>query len=182
MYSVVLMMSLSGGVEVPDFGRRRCSCSCSGAYSSCSGCHGCHGGRRARGCHGCSGSYSCCGGAPGCSGSYRPGMAPGRAPSGEPIPRPKKTSQAEDRATVVVNLPADARLTVGGQLTTNTSGLRRFITPPLPTDGESYYYTFRAEIVRDGQTRAAVQEVAVRPGQETRVTFDFAPTEVAQAP
>jgi uncharacterized protein (TIGR03000 family) len=179
MYSVVLMMSLSGGGEVPDFGRRSCSCSCSGSYRSCSGysgCHGCHGERRA-----CSGSYGCCGGASGCSGSY-PGMAPGyRAPSGEPIPRPKKTTQLEDRASVVVNLPADARLTVDGQVTTSTSAQRRFITPPLRTEGESYY-TFRVEIVRDGQTQSAVQEVAVRRGQETQVTFDFAPTGVAQAP
>jgi hypothetical protein len=51
----------------------------------------------------------------------------------------------------------------------------------LPGDGE-FQYVFRAEIVRDGQTLSAVQQVAVRPGQETPVTFDFAPTPVVRTP
>jgi uncharacterized protein (TIGR03000 family) len=180
MYSVVLMMSLTGGMEAPDFGRCRCSCSCSG-YSSCRGyssCHGCHGGRRARRCHGCCGGYGCSGGRYGCCGG---GGCGGGAmpPAGERVPAPKKT-QADDRATIVVNLPADARLTVGGQPTTSTSSERRFITPPLATDRDSHY-TFRAEIVRDGQTVSVIREVAVRPGEETQVTLDFAPAGVAAA-
>src|SRR5947209_1641445 len=144
MYSVVLMMSLSGGMEVPDFGGRRCSCSCSGGYSSCSGyCSGsCHGGRRARRCHGCSGGYSrgCCGGYSHgcCGGSGCSGTMPGyRPPAGERVPPPKKTQAEQDRATIVVNLPADAKLTVGGQATSSTSAQRRFITPALESDREA---------------------------------------------
>jgi uncharacterized protein (TIGR03000 family) len=96
------------------------------------------------------------------------------------VPAPKKIS-AEDRATIVVNLPADAKLTVGGQPTTSTSAQRRFLSPPLEADRE-FYYVFRAEIVRDGQVVSASQQVAVRPGRETQVTFDLAPTGVALAP
>jgi uncharacterized protein (TIGR03000 family) len=174
MYSVVLMMSLTGGTEVPEFGRRSC-CGCSGGYSCCGGCHG---GRRARRCHGCCGGYSCCGGgAYGCCGGTAPMSRP---PSGERVPPPKKT-QAEDRGTIVVTLPAEARLTIGGRPTTSTSALRRFITPPLSADREAFY-TMRAEILRDGQPVAIEQQVAVRPGQETRVSFDFAATAVASAP
>lgn len=82
MYSVVLMMALSGGTESVDFGHR-CSGGCSGY--ACSGCYGggcygggcfgggCHGRRHHR-CHGCSGgcwggcSGMCSGGWGGCSG------------------------------------------------------------------------------------------------------------------
>jgi uncharacterized protein (TIGR03000 family) len=174
MYSVVLMMSLTGGMETPDFGRRSCRCSCSG-YSSCSG--SCHGGRRSRRCHGCCGGYSgCCGGYQGCCGGMPPAY---RQPPGERVPPPKKV-QAEDRATVVVNLPADARLTVGGRPTASTSAQRHFITPALP-EGDSFY-VLRAEIVRDGRTLTAEQRIAVRPGEETRVNFDFAPAGIALAP
>jgi uncharacterized protein (TIGR03000 family) len=52
MYSVVLMMALSGGAEVPDRG-------------GCHGCHGCRGGCYGGGCHGCyggGGCYGCWGG------------------------------------------------------------------------------------------------------------------------
>jgi uncharacterized protein (TIGR03000 family) len=83
---------------------------------------------------------------------------------------------------VKVTLPADARLMVGDHLTTSTSSERRFITPPIPSGSEGYY-TLKAEIVRNGQTITAVQRVAVRAGQETPVTFDFASSKgVALAP
>jgi uncharacterized protein (TIGR03000 family) len=90
MYSVVLLMALSGGAEAPDCHRNSChGCSggCTGYVSTCGGCsgggcwgsschgggHGCHGGgglfhrgHRGHGCHGgcsgsCSGYYSCSG-------------------------------------------------------------------------------------------------------------------------
>ena len=45
MYSVVLMMAMSGGGEVPDFGRRGCNGCNGGGCSSSYGCNGgCHGG------------------------------------------------------------------------------------------------------------------------------------------
>jgi len=53
MYSVVLMMAMTGPTEMPEFGRRGCH-GCCGGYSSC---HGCYGGYSS--CHGCwGGSYS----------------------------------------------------------------------------------------------------------------------------
>ncbi len=79
MYSVVLMMALSGGTETPDFGHRRSCCSggyggCySSCYSSCSGGRGHGHRRRGHGCHGggyCSGGYGGCYGGGYCSGGY----------------------------------------------------------------------------------------------------------------
>jgi uncharacterized protein (TIGR03000 family) len=95
MYSVVLMMALSGGGDAVDFGHRK-ACHGGGACSGAVACHGavvahgctgaghCHG-RVARGCHGaagCTGSchggglfskhraHRCHGSSYGCSGSY----------------------------------------------------------------------------------------------------------------
>jgi uncharacterized protein (TIGR03000 family) len=67
MYSVVLMMALSGGAESADFGQRKChggggcagsvAASCSGRAARSHGCHGSRGGLfGGRKCHGCSGA------------------------------------------------------------------------------------------------------------------------------
>jgi uncharacterized protein (TIGR03000 family) len=82
MYSVVLMMAMTSGGDLPDLGHRHGGCcggytsccggygySCCGGYAyggySCCGgyvdyCGCCGGGRHHR--HGCCGGYSCCGG------------------------------------------------------------------------------------------------------------------------
>jgi len=54
MYSIVLMMALSGGTETPSFhGRHGDCCGCAG-YSGCNGgCYGGHGGCWGGGCNGC---------------------------------------------------------------------------------------------------------------------------------
>jgi uncharacterized protein (TIGR03000 family) len=75
-------------------------------------------------------------------------------------------------ATIVVSLPADARLTVDGQPTTSTTALRRFVTPPLPA-GRDFEYTFRAEIVRGDLTLAMTRKVTVRAGQQTDVRMEL---------
>jgi uncharacterized protein (TIGR03000 family) len=69
MYSVVLMMALTSGGDVPALGHGGC-CGCYGGGYSCGGGHGCHGGRsrghgchggRSHGCHGGHRSHGCCG-------------------------------------------------------------------------------------------------------------------------
>jgi uncharacterized protein (TIGR03000 family) len=97
MYSVVLMMAMTSGGDVADFGHRHGGCCggesyssccggsyaysscCGGSYSCCGGSYGdcCGGGRhhhRLFGRHhgGCCGgeSYGCCGGYSGCCGGY----------------------------------------------------------------------------------------------------------------
>ena len=82
-------------------------------------------------------------------------------------------------ATIVVNLPEDARLTVDDTPTKGTSTSRVFTTPPLDR-GRSYYYTLKGEIVRDGRTITATKRVVFRAGAETRVSLDFPDKNVAQ--
>jgi len=67
MYSVVLMVALTGGAETPamGWGCKGCDCSCS-SYScsgcssySCHGCKGCFGSWGCSKCHGCSSCSKC---------------------------------------------------------------------------------------------------------------------------
>jgi uncharacterized protein (TIGR03000 family) len=83
------------------------------------------------------------------------------------------------RATIVVNLPAEAKLSVDGTATAKTSATREFVTPPLQ-NGKTYVYTMKAEVVRDGEAQVVSKEVTVRPGQTTNVSFDFPVTTAAK--
>jgi uncharacterized protein (TIGR03000 family) len=169
-------------------------CSSTVAVGCSSGCssrgHGCHGGGLFSGggglfhrnrCSGaCSGSV-CSGAVVGCSSGCTGGtVVPPTTkpmPKSEPVPPPKKTAVSAP-ATIVVNLPADARLIVDGAQTTSTSDRRTLVTPELAF-GATYVYTFQAEIVREGRTMAQTQQVSVRGGDVSTVRFDFSTQPVA---
>ena len=59
-------------------------------------------------------------------------------------------------ATIVVTLPADARLNFDGSPTRTTSARRVFTSPPLQP-GQSYQYTLTAEISREGRPVTVTQ-------------------------
>ncbi len=207
MYSAVLMLALTAGSESADFGRNRChsndygccgtvayGCSgyghggygCSGAYG-CSAGHGCHerGGlfhRNRCSCPPvCSGAVYGCATTYGCS-TYAPVPAPPEMkkemPKGEKIQEPKKTGAVNVPATIIVSLPADARLTVDGAPTTSTSERRTLMTPVLEGDS-TYVYTMQAEITREGRVQTETQQVTVRGGQVSNVRFNFSTQSVA---
>ncbi|MBI1913841.1 MAG: TIGR03000 domain-containing protein [Planctomycetes bacterium] len=178
MYSVVVLMALSGGVDTPDFGRRGCH----GCDGGCYGGYGCHGGR-AHGRHGRHGCYGGCYGG-GCyggcygggcyggcyGGGYGPGPGPGPGP--KPMPGPKTGLDTPSPATVVVTLPADAKLTIDDYVTNSTSERRVFLSPAL-TPGKIYSYTLKAEVLRDNKPQVITKEVTVRAGEETPISFEF---------
>lgn len=209
MYSVVLMMALSGNAQATDFGHRACSgCngSCSG-YVACSGCHG--RARRSRGCSGCTGAPVCppaccggrrgglfhrnrgCNGCSGCHGVVYSGCTGGYVgctgghPTGEPQMAPKTEKiptppkKTKASATIIVTLPASALLTVDGNATRSTSARRTFISPVLES-GADYYYTFRAELSQDGTVRTQTRQVTVRGGETTSVPFSFSGQTIAR--
>jgi uncharacterized protein (TIGR03000 family) len=129
-----------------------------------------------RGGHGCAPAAcatcapaSACAAAPACSG----GVCAIAAPGGYAL-----AEAADGTATVLVELPADATLTVDGVATTSTSTNRVFVTPPLE-NGQTFHYTLTAQVVRDGQTQTVTRQVAVRAGEETRVTLDVPAAAVA---
>jgi uncharacterized protein (TIGR03000 family) len=172
--------------------------SCNGCYGGY-GCYGsgCYGGYGGYGCSGsgCYGGYGCNGGY-GCYGSGCYGgtpVAPGtpaeqikiepkkdEAPKGEEKPKieekPKAGEDAAVRpapATLVVSLPTNAVLTVDGAATKSTSAERTFITPDL-SRGKEYFYRLQATWESDGKTIVVNKRVAVRPGQEVRVSLGAA--------
>ena len=218
MYSVVLMMALTGSGDVPAFGHRNgCYGGCNGYY----GCNGCYGGYGCYGYggygYGCYGSYACgCWGGGyvsyGCYGGYGYGCSGGVIYQGaegavmpdhkgkagekpskgkrptkgkrEKVAPPKGDKGGEEAlapapATIFVSLPAEAKLTIDGTATQSTSATRAFASPALEP-GQQYYYTLKAEIVRDGKTVSTSRRVAVRAGEETRVRLEFPVQSVAQ--
>jgi uncharacterized protein (TIGR03000 family) len=83
-------------------------------------------------------------------------------------------------ARVTVRLPEDARLYVDDVLCALTSGQRSFETPKLEP-GRAYYYTLKAEVVRNGRTESESKRIVVHAGKETAVTFGAAaPVQAAQ--
>jgi uncharacterized protein (TIGR03000 family) len=108
----------------------------------------------------------------------QPGTPPAK-PDGTPAVGGKEEASLVAPATIVVSLPADARLMIDDNPTSSTSAIRTFATPALQT-GKEFSYTLKGQIVRDGRTITATKEVAVRGGAETRVTLDFPEASVAQ--
>jgi uncharacterized protein (TIGR03000 family) len=77
---------------------------------------------------------------------------------------------AADVAKVTVMLPNDAKLFIDGVECPLTSNPRIFETPRLEA-GRQYYYTLKAEVVRDGRTKADSRRVVVEAGRTTQVEF-----------
>jgi uncharacterized protein (TIGR03000 family) len=77
-----------------------------------------------------------------------------------------------NEAIIVVNLPADATLTVDGERTQSTSGTRVFVSPPLQP-GKTFQYTLRAEVNRDGRHETSSKTVDVQAGRTSQVNIEF---------
>jgi uncharacterized protein (TIGR03000 family) len=168
---------------------------CSGGLfkSSCHGCTGytsCHGCTGYTSCHGCTGYTSCCGGGMfglfkrghgctgysctgctgySCSGCYGTPVPVG--PKEMPIPAPKKEEPKKTSATITVSVPVDAKISIDGNPTKSTSAVRVFATPEL-TPGTVYYYTISAEVVRDGKTVTASEQIAVEAGLNASLSLN----------
>src|SRR5436305_6226103 len=117
-----------------------------------------------------------------------PGMPPPpavRPEGGRPAPAPAPAAGGDARpplvlanqAQVIVSLPADAKLFIDDQPTVSTSANRTFVSPTLDA-GKDYYYTLKAEVVRDGQPVSVYRQLTVRAGETVQATFQF-PTTVA---
>jgi len=201
MYTMVLMAAMSGGADMPDCHRRRGCHGCDGNYG------GCHGRVYSGGCHGTV-SYGCSGGGVyyGSGGYYGGGGYPYRTmppvrmekgEKGEKIPPPKKGNGGEEQiqppnredlpppetsARLTIDVPADATVFIDERPTATTSSQRTFATPGLE-QGYRYYYTVRAEIIRNGVVFTDTQRVSFGAGDQVRVNFserDMTSTATAQ--
>lgn len=80
------------------------------------------------------------------------------------------SSGSTARATVVVKLPADARLFADNRALNLTGAERKFVSPELPT-GQEFVYRFKAEYERDGELVSVTKKVTVRAGFAVAVEF-----------
>ncbi len=97
-------------------------------------------------------------------------------PMPEPVKPPKpegKEAMLNAPATIVVSLPADAKLSIDDAATTSTSETRTFVSPELPA-GLDFSYTLKAEFQHEGKPVVVTKLVGVRAGLETRVTMGTA--------
>jgi uncharacterized protein (TIGR03000 family) len=200
MYSVVLAAVLTTGAGTPAWGFGCHGChggcyGCHGCYGGCYGCYGCYGG--CYGCYGCSGCYGCyggcygcyggcygcygcyggcngCYGCYGCAGCYGCYGAVVVVPKVTPPPKEKKKKEKTDldseTSTIVVHLPAEAKLFVDNVACPLTSDERSFRTPKLQP-GRQYYYMLKAEVTRDGEPVVETKKIYVAAGK--KVTVDF---------
>jgi uncharacterized protein (TIGR03000 family) len=176
MYSVVLLMAMSTSADLPVChrrGGRGCGCYGGGGYAGCygGGCYGgCYGGCFGGGCYG-----GCAGVMNGCCGAAQP--------EPEPEPQPDNNNNGGNNngndnarryfrapATLIVKVPANARLTIDGRVTRSNSKVRVFASPALP-QGKAFYYTLKARVERDGKTIVTTKRVRVRAGRLTRVSL-----------
>ena len=87
-------------------------------------------------------------------------------------PLDKRLSNPIDpKASVVVRVPANAKVFVDGYQLKSTSTERVFTTPSLEP-GESYFYNVRVIVEKDGKELEEVRRVTVRAGEISRLAFD----------
>jgi uncharacterized protein (TIGR03000 family) len=82
-----------------------------------------------------------------------------------------KDEASLNRAKLIVEVPADAKLYIDDQPMKTTSARRVFSTPGLEP-GQAYYYMVRVEVVRDGKVQSDTRRVIVRAGEEARADFN----------
>jgi uncharacterized protein (TIGR03000 family) len=168
MYTVVMMAALGTNVDLPACGWGRGYDSCGWGYSGCGWGYGRWGyGGYWNGC--CNSYYynPCC---------YATAYS---APyAGQVYLSSAVTVDNKMPATMIVDLPAEANLTIDGEATHAASSQRTFSSPPLQP-GKTYSYTLQAEVTRNGQKSTVVRNVDVRAGQVSRISLAF-PTQTAR--
>jgi uncharacterized protein (TIGR03000 family) len=76
--------------------------------------------------------------------------------------------EAAQRATLRIQLPADARLLVEGKETKQSGANRNFTTPPL-TPGKKYHYTFEWTYRKNGKAVTRTRTIYFRAGEKKEV-------------
>ena len=113
----------------------------------------------------------------GCYGGVK--MMPITQPEKIPTKPNPKTSMTPAPATIVVDLPADAKLLIDDKATTSTGANRVFQSPVL-NPGKTYHYNFTAEVVREGKPVRIDQVVEIVAGETKPVRITLPVAGVAQ--
>jgi uncharacterized protein (TIGR03000 family) len=80
---------------------------------------------------------------------------------------------ADTRTTLIVRLPADAKLFLAGRETKASGEVREFSTTRLPNGSEWQKYEIKAVIERDGHEEVREQTIQLAAGESREVTISF---------
>jgi uncharacterized protein (TIGR03000 family) len=83
---------------------------------------------------------------------------------------PDEEAARPGRATILVCLPQDAKLTFDEELTTSTSSSRLFESPII-LPGKDHVYTVTAKFLENGKLITVTKDVNVQAGRKSIVTF-----------
>ena len=87
----------------------------------------------------------------------------------KPTDKPKEETSLLAPATIIVSMPADAKLMIDDAATTSMGAVRTFVSPTL-NSGRDYHYTLRTEIAG----KSIAKQITVRAGEETRIELSSA--------
>ena len=88
-------------------------------------------------------------------------------------PSVQTAATAPVQTTLVVHVPADAKLFLAGHETKATGEVREFTTTRLNSGSEWTTYAIRAEIERDGKTQVREESVSLKAGESREVSIAF---------
>jgi uncharacterized protein (TIGR03000 family) len=87
-------------------------------------------------------------------------------------PLEDSTSLKNTSGSLLVTLPADAKLFVNGKETVSKGNTRQFASKGL-TPGYRYPYSLKAVLNVDGQEVVRTRQVSLRAGETNQLAFDF---------
>ena len=101
-----------------------------------------------------------------------PSTPPTASPSNGTPNRTAIESLDGGSASLTISVPAEAKVTINGRLTKSTGSERHFISYGLRA-GNTYNYTVKVEIVRDGKVIPEEQTVSLTVGGQRSIAFGF---------
>jgi uncharacterized protein (TIGR03000 family) len=112
-------------------------------------------------------------------GGVQQGTGKGEKIQKKPATKGEGEGMAPAPATIVVDLPADAKLLIDDAKTTSTGTSRVFVSPEL-NPGKAYHYTLKAEVVRNGKPVKMEKVIEVKAGGIAQVQLTLPAVSVAQ--
>jgi uncharacterized protein (TIGR03000 family) len=88
-------------------------------------------------------------------------------------------AQAPVKTTLILRVPADAKVFLAGRETASTGEIREFATTKLAEGANWAQYPVRVEVQRDGRTLTHEQTVSLAAGESREVSIDVGATELA---
>ncbi len=87
---------------------------------------------------------------------------------------------ADSRTTLLLRVPANAKVFLAGHETQSTGTVRQFSTTRLPNGQNWADYTVRVELEQDGQTLTKEQKISLAAGETTELNVEFDTASIAQ--